>query len=99
MKYLIILLLIISFIFLFLFPRPEYNDCTDFYKNECIDCKVKNMSYLLCSGFCYESDNISLGGCEFDFDRSCEEILKMSPYCVSDSYTMKAGVFGLFDYN
>ena len=81
-------------VLLFLVPINEFKDCYDMYVIECNDCHSKNMSYLLCSGFCIESNNIS-ERCETDLDKSCEDNIPKN-YCVLESFRIRYGILKLW---
>lgn len=65
----LIALLVFNFTFNLLCPEVDFRD---FHISECEYCHSQNMSYGLCSGFCFNSSGS--GSCAFNLDRSCQEI-------------------------
>jgi len=78
MPFYIILAMLLSYIvtmgFYSIVGQHQRNEnCYQGYIQECNDCHDQNGSWLYCSGFCIESDNIS-NGCEYDLDKSCDSV-------------------------
>jgi len=94
MKKIIYTIIGIAVFVLFMFPIQDFADCYDSYVAECKECHERGMAYALCSGFCFESDNIS-SGCETDLDKNCEDNIPHG-YCVSESYRWRLGILKLW---
>lgn len=80
------MLLLVLLIILFSIPTKKYHDCYDGYVRECKECHSINMSYSLCSGFCYEPEESDLNPqlCMTHPSESCEEDIPHN-YCVVDT--------------
>ena len=79
---LIIGLILITFVLSMNFYYNKKNStCYEMHKQECYSCHSKNLSYALCSGFCYEPEDIDFNTeCIYHPKESCENVQRACNY-------------------
>lgn len=71
-----------------------YNCLSGFsYMNECQHCQDKNMSYAMCSGFCYDDDEIK---CGVDRGDCCYNNLELTQSALGTTCSYRWGVVGYY---
>jgi len=88
---------VIVIFLLFILPVPDFMDCYDGYVEECLDCHSENLTYALCSGFCYEPEESDLTGqgCSVHPSQDCYEEIP-DDYCVIQYWRWRYGILKLW---